>query len=291
MTDRRRQDIDYVRAILQAGSFLAATEILHLTQPAISQYISKIEKEQGIQLFNRGVRPVSLTSEGRYWLEIEERIEALRERRRSYFRDLQGRCEGRLRIGTNQCRTATLLADVIPRYVKAYPGVRLELVEDSISHLSERFLKGDIDFALTIESAVTPEMDSRVLADESLLVAVPPQHPLAARARRFSEENPGRFMPIDFKEVAGEEFVLLNRGVKMHDYFFDLCRRCGATPRVLMLTESVTSVLELVSKGVCCGIVPDSLVLYKPVFPAPGFFSIQHEVPVNRVVAAWSREL
>lgn len=291
MTNRRKQDIDYVKAILQAGSFIGATSILHLTQPAISQCIAKIEKEFGIQIFNRNVRPVTLTNEGRYWLEVEEQIETIRDRRQMYFSDLQEKVVGKLRIGTNQCRTATVLADVLPSFAHKYPDVQLELIEDGIKTLGSRVLKGDMDFCLTLESFVTDEMDSRVLMNENLLLAVPPQHRLAARANAYTAEHPGNFLPISFEEVAKEQFVLLKRGLKMHDYFFDLCHKYGTEPHIMMLTESVTTILELVSKGLCCGIVPDSIVLYKRQEPSPGFYSLQHEFPVNRVVAAWGKNL
>ena len=81
----KKTDLDYIKAIAQSGSFLAASEVLHVSQPAISQYISKIEQEQGIQLFNRNVRPVTLTEAGRYYVKIEEEIEEMRRRRTRYF--------------------------------------------------------------------------------------------------------------------------------------------------------------------------------------------------------------
>lgn len=114
----KKTDLDYIKAIAQSGSFLAASEVLHVSQPAISQYISKIEQEQGIQLFNRNVRPVTLTEAGRYYVKIEEEIEEMRRRRTRYFRDLSGDLEGEVRIGANQCRIATVLSDVLSAYVK-----------------------------------------------------------------------------------------------------------------------------------------------------------------------------
>lgn len=287
----RRHDIDYVRAVLEGGSFLAATEILHLTQPAISQYIAKIERENGIQLFNRSVRPVTLTGEGRYWLEIEEKIEELKSRRLRFFSDEGGQVSGRLRIGTNQCRTAVILGEALREFVQRYPSVEPELVEGGMQEIDQRMLRGDLDFSLTLEALLTPQMACRTLLDENILIAFPPGHPLGERARRAQAEGRSGYLPFHFPDAAGEKFILLNRGLKFHDGFYELCRKYRLSPRVLMSTESITTVLELINQGVGCGMVPDSLVLAQKTQSGAAFYSLQNEFPRNRVVAAWNKDL
>ncbi|MCI5851330.1 MAG: LysR family transcriptional regulator [Sutterellaceae bacterium] len=291
MANSKKTGVDYIRAIAASGSFLAASEALHVTQPAISQYIGKIERENGIQLFNRNVRPVTLTSEGRYYLKVEEEIEELRRRRRRYFEDLGGEAAGELRIGTNQCRTSTVLSEVLGDYAKRCPGVTLKIIECGMREMDRRMLAGELDFTITLEALLTPQMAYRTLLDENILIAFPPGDPMGERARKHKEEGGKGYLPFSFQEAENSQFILLNRGLKFHDYFDRLCEKYRVKPRVLMQTDSVTTVLELVTKGVGCGMVPDSLVHYRKPEPEPALYSLQHEFPTNRVVAAWNRDL
>ena len=287
----KKTDLDYIKAIAQSGSFLAASEVLHVSQPAISQYISKIEQEQGIQLFNRNVRPVTLTEAGRYYVKIEEEIEEMRRRRTRYFRDLSGDLEGEVRIGANQCRIATVLSDVLSAYVKKYPKVSLKIVEVGISTMEAKLLAGEIDCVITIEAAVSKELAYRTLLDEKVLLAFHADHPLGERARTYRKSGATGFLPFDFPEAAGENFSLLSRGMRFHAYFHRICEKYRVKPKILMQTDSITTLLELVTQGVGCALMPDSLIYYRHPEPMPCYYSMEHEFGVNRVVAAWNRNM
>ena len=287
--NERRHDIEYSRAIADTGSFQKAAEKLHLTQSAISQFVAKIERECGATLLNRAVRPVTFTEQGRYWLEVEEAIEDLRRRRNQYFADDAKTLIGSLKIGTNVCRTVSVLGDVLGEFAHLYPNVEVELIEGPMTATDEKLLRGEVDFSLTLESLLTAEMDYEPLADENILIALHPGHPLADRGVRTAgaEDYP----PANFSDFAQDKFILLKRGPKFHDGFYQLCAKHHVAPHVIAQTNAVSSVLELVGKGVGCGLVPDTLVAYQPVPKGTAFLSLQHEFPRNRVVAAWSRKL
>lgn len=288
MRYKRRSDLDYLKAILNAGSFNAAAQKLFISQPAISQYVGRIEKENGIKIFNRESEPIQLTEEGAYFLKVEEQIEALRANREKYFQDFQKVTTGKIRIGSNPCRTATLLAEVVPIYLRRYPQVELEIIDAPIQTAGARLKSGEVDFVLTLEAFLKKDMAYTTILDENVCVAIPHDHPRAEELREYIRIN-GELPDYDFRWAEGERFVLLNRGVKFHDYFEDLCRKYNVQPKVILQTESIVTVLEFVREDVACGFVPDSMVKSSDTRRGPVFCSLKKELPVNRVAAAWNK--
>ena len=66
-----RREYEYIRKIAETGSFIAAAEKLYITQPSLSQFIRRIERHVGAELFDRSHQPVTLTEAGRIYLDIE----------------------------------------------------------------------------------------------------------------------------------------------------------------------------------------------------------------------------
>lgn len=275
---RSKSDGDYISAILKTGSFRKAAEALFISQPALSQYISRIEDEFEIQLFNRDVKPITLTEEGRIFLETESKIESLRRERKSYFEDLNGLHTGKVRIGTNQCRTVTLLARPLLNFVKDFPNIQIELIETRAPEVVQKTLNGEIDFGITLDKFMTPEVDRVFLKTEKLLLATSP-------LKKWEQLT----SPIDFSLFKNEYFILLNRSVMLHDVFYDLCEKHNIAPKVLLETESITTVLELISMGMGCGLVPDILVRERKISPPPLFFSLGQDLPENNVYIVWNK--
>ena len=275
---RSKSDVDYINAILKEGTFRKAADSLYISQPALSQYIERIENEFGIQLFNRNVKPVTLTEEGRIFLETEKKIESLRRVRKTYFENLNNLETGKIRIGTNQCRTVTLLAEPIRNFVKDFPNIQIELIETPAPEISKKILNGDIDLGITLDTFMLPDVDSRLLKREKLLLATPQE-----------EKWKNLASPVDFSLFEHEYFILLNRGVMLHDAFYELCEKHKVFPKVLLETESITTVLELVSMGLGCGLVPNTLIEMHKVVPRPFFFSLGPDVISNNVHVVWNK--
>ena len=290
MSAERNQNLDFVRAVVKAGSFQGAAALLFRTQSAVSQCIGKIERETGIRLFNRSVRPITLTAEGRYWLKVEEEIDALLSRRQQYFNDLTELSEGTLRIGTNPCRTVTILSDVLSEFIRNYPRIKVELVEVAINTCLQKTLNGELDFCLSNESLLLPEMDWKSVADEIPVIVFPPNHRLGTPYRGTTSDIP----PLAFPLAADEPFVLFYKGQKVRDLFYRLCEKYRLHPQVLLETRSLTTVTEFAKRGIACGIIPDTLLLNTGTSPAEQplhIGSLAHEMPCDRVVAAWNRNL
>lgn len=110
-----------LEAVFEAGSVALASRRLFVSQPALSQYIRRVERDYGITVFDRSASPWRLTPEGERLLETRRRMAALDESCRQYFADRRGLRTGTLRIGSTAYRTATLLNPVLAVVIRASP--------------------------------------------------------------------------------------------------------------------------------------------------------------------------
>ena len=86
----RSRILHHLEAILKTGSIAEASRQYFIAQPSLSQFVKRLEEEHRITIFDRSQSPWVLTPEGRYFLETERRIDAIRREREQYLEDLQG---------------------------------------------------------------------------------------------------------------------------------------------------------------------------------------------------------
>ena len=92
---------EYITKLAETGSFSAAAEKLFISQPSLSQFIRRIEKQMGTPLFERRGSGVILTEAGRIYLAAEEKVREIYRERDSRIQDLQQTVSGTVRIGSS----------------------------------------------------------------------------------------------------------------------------------------------------------------------------------------------
>jgi DNA-binding transcriptional LysR family regulator len=176
--DMETRSLKYFLAIADAGSVTRAADVLGVAQPALSQALTRMEKEWGVKLFERSRRGAALTPAG---LAIVDdirlsvaRIEAASLRAHAIGADRAGR----LTIGF----ASAALFDVLPRAIaalrEAVPGVELVLREMSNAEQVSALEKGEIDLGLLhTPVAVSGKMKEKLIARERLLAVLPDSFP------------------------------------------------------------------------------------------------------------------
>lgn len=151
--DFERREYEYVRKIAETGSFLAAADKLYITQPSLSQFIRRIERHIGAELFDRSHQPVTLTEAGRIYLDIEGQIQELCKVREQRIQDLGQTIGGTVRIGSSNYRSSTILAKAIPVINERYPHIDICLEEGTTRELEDFALQGKTDFSIVVRTA------------------------------------------------------------------------------------------------------------------------------------------
>lgn len=253
----------YCVAIADEASFTRAAERLRIAQPALSRQIKATEQEIGVALFHRQARGVALTEPGRIFIEGARAIladvqGAVQKARRAARGEI-----GLLRIGfTGSASFNPFVTRAIRDYRTLYPYVDVELIEEATAPLLARFRDNRLDVAfLRPAPGEVDHLWRMPVLSEPLVVAMPSEHPQAARKR------------VDLKTLAREEFILYPRqnGRALFDLIVSACREAGFSPKVLQIAPQLTSIVNLVATGIGLSIVPASIaqvtttgVVYRP---------------------------
>lgn len=238
----------YFAAVAQHLNYTQASRQLHVAQPAISQSILDLEDELGLKLLSRSKRHVQLTAAGSAFLpEATEILRRADEAKRVAQRAARGEI-GRIEVAFLGPGAGPFLPSVIRAYLQQYPDVELHLTEMMPDQQLEALESGGIDvgFSSPFPEQTRDWLDSELIFTDQLVLALPREHPLAARAR------------VNLRDVATEDFVQFHRrgAPNLFDACVAMCGHAGFAPRIVNEASIMDTVLTLVESGLGVSLVP-----------------------------------
>ena len=200
----------YLSAILAAGSISKAAQALGISQPSLSQFVQRIEKDLGAEVFDRSTRPLALTESGRIFFEAEKRVAEIREDCRRAVQDINGGERGRVVVGASEYREMFFLTEVLPVFSAAHPGIEIALEEGTTRELEDFVWTGKTDVSLVISPLAQPGLEAVEIYEERLLLAVSEKSPLIEKALELGGFREARH----FKGTNGGDKMLTGFGHK-----------------------------------------------------------------------------
>jgi DNA-binding transcriptional LysR family regulator len=238
----------YFMAVAEEGHFGRAARRLGLAQPPLSRQIQALEAEIGFELFDRSRRRVELTAGGevllRHARDVLEALElGVREARRAASGEI-----GRIVVGYPSSLAYSGLTELLRAFRDRSPGVEIALREMPPQSQLDALRARHIDVGFVRAPLDDPALSAELVRREPLIVALPADHPLAARKR------------IALSQLAGEPFVCFprSRGPAFFDHIMRLCHDAGFTPRIAQEAPQL-DIISLVAAGFGVAIMPASL--------------------------------
>lgn len=273
--------------VAEEGSFVAAADLLGVSQAAVSQQMAALERTVGITLFDRpgGPRPVTLTPAGRVLRDHAARILAELHSARQDLEDLASGTRGRLVVGTFQSVSVQLLPDIVARVRNDSPDLRIELVErDENAELIDLLARGDLDVAFLSGTVRDDRLDVIELGTDPFLVLLPPNHefPLPKKPSAF----PTKFL-VDAPMI-GQHALALQQEID------DRLRPAGVHPRYVFRSNDNGAVQAMVRAGMGPAVMPrlaidltDRNVIILPLDPplAPRTIAVAQRVGAHALPA------
>ena len=170
----------YFLAVADAGTFTAAAEVLHVSQPALSQQIRKLEGELGFTLFQRGTRHVTLTPHGRDLISSARQVVEAAQTYRSHARSLAGGTP-KLTIGYRAAHESTRA--VVDAFRAERPDITVAFRHYPIAATHAGLDADEVDLAVLRLPVVLTGLHTLVLYTEPRVALLPSDHPLASRTR------------------------------------------------------------------------------------------------------------
>lgn len=269
-------------AVAESEHVGRASETLHMSQSPLSRQIIQLEALLGLRLFERAKKRLHLTREGREFL-VEARTLLVQAERIEARARRVGRGEaGTLTVGyVDGAVHAGVLPAALRRLRTPRPEVRVELRALRSSPQIEALRQREIDcgFLYTPPRDEDPHLAALQLLDEPMLLAIPADHPLAARETVTPEDLDG--LPWIDRPRA------LNPGA--NDRFLQACLRAGFRPDVRFEATDPATSLGLVAAGVGFALVQASM---RALLPLPGVVLVDIPwLPLSiGIHIAWRRE-
>ncbi|HXB50230.1 MAG TPA: LysR substrate-binding domain-containing protein [Streptosporangiaceae bacterium] len=178
----------YFLAVADAGTFTAAAEVLHVSQPALSQQIKKLESGLGFALFQRGTRHVTLTPHGKDLIASARHVVEAAETYRGQARGLAGGTQ-ELTIGYRAAHES--IRAVVDAFRAERPDVTVALRHYPIAATHAGLDVGEVDLAVLRLPVVLTGLHTLTLYTEPRVALLPSDHPLADRARVYLADLAG----------------------------------------------------------------------------------------------------
>jgi DNA-binding transcriptional LysR family regulator len=142
------RQLQYVTTVARCQNITKAAKELFISQSALSHYIQNVEKEMGMQLFDRSTTPLSLTYAGSRFIAYAQEMLLQNKELKKEFSDITHNVKGKIKLGIPPERAAYMLPRMIPEFSAKYPSIELDIATGSGIRLVERLKNGSIDLIL-----------------------------------------------------------------------------------------------------------------------------------------------
>ncbi|WP_079709588.1 LysR family transcriptional regulator [Paraliobacillus ryukyuensis] len=241
------RQLKYFMEVAEREHVSEAALHLHVAQSAISRQIANLEKELGVELFEREGRNVKLSPIGRTFLHhTKVALKAIDHAKKQIDEYIDPE-RGSIKIGFPTSLASNLLPSVLAEFKRKYAGIQFQLRQGSYNFLIESVKNREIDVAFL---GPVPEdrtdINGDILFSEDLYVLVPSDHRIAQRKSVY------------LSELKKEPFVLFPKGYIFNKMAIDGCREAGFEPNVTSEGEDLDAIKGLVAAGMGITILPES---------------------------------
>jgi DNA-binding transcriptional LysR family regulator len=237
-----------LREIAARGSIAAAAEALYLSPSAVSQQMSTLEREAGVELLERAGRGVRLTPAGERLVVYAERVLVVLEEAQADVDAVAHGVAGRVHTSAFPTAARTLLVPALARIRAAYPRLQLRMIDLEPEEGIPLLRVGELDILLTYEFEMLPPREEpgleRVpLLSEPMAIAMPASHPLASG-------------PVRVADLREEQWIVGRDGSQFLEVQVRVANEAGYEPRVDLHSNDYQVILAAVQAGLGVALVP-----------------------------------
>lgn len=291
--------MNYVYEVYKSGSFSKAAENLHMTQPALSIAVRKLEQVIGHPLFERKTSPLKLTDAGRIYMEKVKKIILMEQECADYFQNLSEVKTGKIIVGGAIISMMYLLPELIVGYSNQYSGIEIVAKEASLPALKNMLAEGSIDLVIDTDWFEKEIFESIPLFTNYILLGIPINLPVDKKIlncamtseeikadKHLSQSQPG----IDLYGMENFPFLLpeptneiFGRSKAIFDYY-------QIKPLVKMSFNQQMTSFEFASKGLGAVFISDTLIKFSPNAENLRFYKLNCPMPKRGVSIAYNKK-
>lgn len=231
-------------AVAHSRSLAEASERVHLSQPAISIALRKLEENVGGALFARTTRQLALTPEGEAFLPVAVRLlndwnEAFED-----LNDQFSKQRGKVTVAALPTLAAGLFPRVIKLFHEAYPRINLSLHDVLADQINQMVREGRADLGLSVPPSDADDLTFEPVLEDSYVVVCPCGHPLLAQSA------------IAWSQLAAYPFIGINRLSSSRQDIDRIMQSVGERLDILCDARQIATVGRMVAAGLGISVLP-----------------------------------
>lgn len=237
-------DLLAFRAVAELGNFRRAAESIHLSQPALSRRIDKLEQALGVRLLERTTRRVNLTAVGR---EFDRKVHQIMGELDSALLGIRGMAASHMGEVAIACVPSTVyyfVTRVITLYRKIYPKIRIKVFDASANEVLLAVARGDVEFGLNFIGTQEGDVEFEPLFEEPFVAACRRDHPLASRPQ------------VSWTELAQYDYISVDKSSGNRLLLDQALAGLKGMPQSRYETQHGTTMIGLVEAGLGIAAVP-----------------------------------
>jgi DNA-binding transcriptional LysR family regulator len=242
--------LEYFVAVAAELNFSRAAQRIHVVQSALSASVGRLEKELGVELFDRSKRQIALTAAGEVFLEHAREVMHAAHRARTSVDAFRDQLTGTVTLGTLMSWGTLNLSAVLEEFRASNPLVTVRLrqsVTGSAGHLTA-IADGQMDLALvSITESASPLVTLRELTREPMLFVCEASHPLAHRRR------------VELADLGGHDFIQFPPGWGIRQRLDNGFAAAGVRPISAYEVADYAITAELIRHRLATTVLPASV--------------------------------
>lgn len=280
-------NLEYFLVAAEELNFTRAAKKLYISQQSLSNHISNLEKEFDVVLFNR-TSPLTLTYAGRALKARGRELLDLRDETYKEISDIKDFSTGQLSIGVSHTRGRVILPEILPTYQSQFPGIELRLVEGNSSQLACDLLHGNIDLMIDLLPFTVENVETVPICEEEILMIIPDRVLDKAYPDRLEKIKRTLSSSLDMRLLETCPFILLKKGNRVRTIADEIFEEAQMTPKVVLETENIETVLALCAKGMGITFYPKMFISSEQTSSAHRNAILEHS-HLNRYPLNYSR--
>ncbi|RKT98822.1 LysR family transcriptional regulator [Burkholderia sp. Nafp2/4-1b] len=225
------------QAVVETGSVTAASERMHVSQPALTREIRELEGRLGVPLFDRLPRGMQPTEAGRLLADYASQIFGLARAAESAVEEFAGLTRGHLGLAASRTVGVYLLPAILDEFRRLHPGVTVEVMVSNTEQIEQELVAHNYQIGLVEGPFDQSSFEALVLGRDELIAVASPQHTLA------------RQRTLVARDLSGAELVTREPGSGTRAVVEDAYSRHGLTFTAMMSVGSTEAIKRLLRLG------------------------------------------
>ena len=249
LTDNESIRNGFIFTILENGSLTKAARELNISQPALSMKLGKLEESLGMLLFNRETSPISLTAEGKLYVDYLKKQKVIMDEFTASIALLHNERTRRIRIGGPEVYVKSLVVDAVQRIRKQDQSCMVEIRNGSQKTLISLAEQGELDFFICTSTRIPEVLETVPLRKERLYLCLPASLPINKKLQKYMTGPGGHGKCFDFTLLDGYPFIFLGEDQPLQKFILRFLEEFRITPVTRMRVDQVATAVEFVAAG------------------------------------------